>query len=175
MWANIADRLKEDPPSEAKIRQGMEYLRRGAKVRFYADENFLEIATRILRRYGAQVVTVQEVGLRMHPDENHAAYALRNGYVLVSCDRDYLDNRKFPLIHCPAIAVFDFGCGSVSEIVAAFRCLRAMFRTPQFYDKWVKIDATRDSWIESARFLNGTSARTRYRWHHGTMQEWIED
>ena len=113
MWVNVADRLKEAPPSEAEIRQGKQYLRRGGKLRFYADENFPDIATRILRRYGAQVVTVQEVGLRMHPDENHAAYALRNGYVLVTCDRDYLDNRKFPLMHCPAIAVFDFGGGTV--------------------------------------------------------------
>jgi Domain of unknown function (DUF5615) len=110
--------LKENPPSEAEIRQGMDYLRRGAKVRFYADENFPEIATRVLRRYRAQVVTVQQVGLRMHPDENHAAHALRNGYVLVTCDRDYLDNRKFPLIHCPALA------SSISEAARYQRLLR---------------------------------------------------
>lgn len=36
-------------------------------------------------------LTVQDVGLRRHRDENHADYALRNGYVLVTCDRDYLD------------------------------------------------------------------------------------
>jgi len=73
-------------------------------ARFYADENFPYLATRMLRRFGAQVVTVQEADLRRHPDENHAAYALRYGYILLTCDRDYLDNRKFTLIHCPAIA-----------------------------------------------------------------------
>lgn len=77
MWVNVADGLKEDPPSKAEIRQVIDYTKRAAKIRFYADENFPEIATRILRRYGAQVVTVAEVGLRMHPDENHAEYALR--------------------------------------------------------------------------------------------------
>jgi predicted nuclease of predicted toxin-antitoxin system len=126
----------------------MDYLRRRAKVRFYADENFPYLATRMLRRFGAQVVTVQDAGLRRHPDENHAAYALRYGYVLLTCDRDYLDNRKFPLIHCPAIAVFDFGKGSPREILAALQCLRTAFRIPQFYDKWMKIEAAKDSWLK---------------------------
>ena len=173
-WVDVAEKVKTEPPSKSEIRQGMDYLRRRAKVRFYADENFPYLATRMLRRFGTQVVTVQDAGLRRHPDENHAGYALRYGYVLLTCDRDYLDNRKFPLIHCPAIAVFDFGKGSPREILAALQCLRTAFRIPQFYDKWMKIEAAKDSWIETARFLNGTTARTRYRWFRGKLQEWAE-
>jgi hypothetical protein len=174
MWIDVADIVKENPPSKAEILQGEDYLRRRAKVRFYADENFPFLATRILRHFGAEVVTVQELGLRHHPDENHAAYALRNGYMLMTCDRDYLDNRKFPLIHCPALAVFDFDHGSPRDILDALQCLRTAFRIPQFYDKWIKIEAKRDSWIETTRFLNGTSARTRFRWFRSRLQEWIE-
>ena len=121
------------------------------------------------------MITAQEVGLRRHPDENHAAYALKNGYLLVTCDRDYLDNRKFPLIHCPVIVICDFGGGSAMEIIDTYQCLRAIFRVPQFYDKWMKIDAGRTSWIENARYLYGTSARTRYRWYHNRLQEWEEE
>lgn len=83
-WVNVAESVAEDPPPPAEIRQGMDYLRRKAKVRFYADENFPAAATEILREMGARVVTVQEVGLRRHPDENHAAFALREGYILVT-------------------------------------------------------------------------------------------
>lgn len=97
-----------------------------------------------------------------------------NGYMRVTCDRDYLDDRKFPLIHCPAIAVFNFGSGSVHDIIKAFQCLRSAFGTPQFYDKWMKIDANRESWIENARYFNGTTGRTRFRWHRNILQEWIE-
>ena len=61
------------------------------------------LAIRFLRERGAKVVTAREVGHRRHPDENHAAYALKCGYVLLTCDRDYLDEHRFPLIHCPAI------------------------------------------------------------------------
>lgn len=123
---------------------------------------------------GARVSTVQEVRLRSHPDENHTAYALRNGYVLLTCDRDYLDNRRFPVIHCPVVVVFDFGDGSPAEIRAAFRCLTKMFEAPQFYDKWMKIEASRSSWIESARFLNGTTTRSKYRLFRGQIQEWVD-
>ena len=75
---------------------------------------------KILREMGAKVVTVQELHRRKHPDENHVAYALRNAYVLLTRDRAYLDERHFPLIHCPTILVFNFGSGSRGEIVQAF-------------------------------------------------------
>ena len=58
------------------------------------------------------VLTAQEARLNGHPDENHAGFALKNGCVLLTYDRDYLDEQRFPLIHCLAIAVFDFGSGS---------------------------------------------------------------
>jgi hypothetical protein len=48
------------------------------------------------------------------------------------------------------------------------------FRIPQFYDKRMKIEAAKDSWIENTRFLNGTSVRTRYRWFREKLQEWAE-
>jgi hypothetical protein len=121
------------------------------------------------------VVTAQEAGNHRHPDENHSAYALREGRVLITCDRDYLNERRFPLIHCPAIVVFDFGSGSIQDIRKAFRCLRLVLKVPQFYDKWAKIDAKPEAWTESMRFLNGTTSRTRYRLYRGVTQEWVEE
>jgi hypothetical protein len=38
----------------------------------------------------------------------------------------------------------------------------------------MKIDATPESWTERARFLNGTSVLTRYRWDRNILQEWVE-
>ena len=121
-----------------------------------------------------QVLTAKEAGLNGHPDENHVAFALKNGCVLLTCNRDYLDEQRFPVVHCPAIVVFGFGSGSLNEIRAAFQCLRTIYGSPQFFDKWVKIDAKRDSWNEYWRFLNGTTARSRDRVHSGRLQEWVE-
>jgi hypothetical protein len=56
--------------------------------------------------------------------------------VVVTCDRDFLDERRHPLIKCPAVFIFDFGSGTVDEMRRAFTCLAAVLRTPQFFDKW---------------------------------------
>ena len=174
-WVNITELIRDNPPTEKEIEQVHEYRRRKAKARFYADENFPTLAVAVLRRLGAKVVTAQEVGNRKHPDENHAAYALKRGYILLTCDRDYLDENRFPLIHCPAICVFDFGSSCrPEEIQQAYTCLRRVLHSPQFFDKWTKIDAKRDSWTECSRHLDGTTSRSRYRVYRGSFQEWVE-
>lgn len=173
-WIDLVEILRRSPPSKKEIEQVLEYRRRRAKPKFYADENLPVSIVKRLRQTGVQVLTAQQVGLSGHPDENHAAFALRNGCILLTCDRDYLDERRFPLIHCPAIVVFDFGAGSLREVQGAFTCLQRMYGSPQFFDKWVKIDAKPDSWTESSRHLNGTTSRTRYRVHRGRIQEWVE-
>ncbi len=174
-WVNLTERIRDNPPTEKEIKQVLDYRRRKAKARFYADENFPALAVELLRKMGGKVVTVQEAGRRRHPDENHAAYALKHGYILLTCDRDYLDESRFPLIHCPVIAVFDFGSGSHrDEIQQSFTCLKGTLRSPQFFDKWTKIDAKRDSWTEHSRHLDGTTSRSRYRVYRGNFQEWVE-
>jgi predicted nuclease of predicted toxin-antitoxin system len=174
-WMNVSDLVRANPPTRKEIAQGMEFRRRNAKVSFYADENFPSKATQILKTLRARVTTARDEGLRRHPDENHAAYALKHGFVLLTCDRDYLDESRFPLVHCPAIVVFNFGSGSLHEIRQSFACLTTMLGIPQFYDKWVKIDAKPDCWTQYARYLNGTTSRARYRVHRGQLQEWVED
>lgn len=173
-WVDAADVYAEDPASEKEIAQVLEYRKQKAKPRFLADENFPSLATSMLKAMGARVVTVQKLGKKGHPDENHAAYALKHRYILVTCDRDYLNNVRFPLVHCPAIAVFDFGTGSAAEIRRAFICLWTAFRTPQFWDKWMKIDANPQSWTQYTRHLDGTTSRSRHRLHDGVFQEWCE-
>ena len=139
---------------------------------YVAEAGFLLAFRRVfLLPLATRVTTAQDEGLRRHPDENHAAYPLKHGFVLLTCDRDYLDESRFPLVHCPAIVVFNFGSGSLHEIRQSFACLTTMLGIPQFYDKWVKIDAKPDCWTEYARYLNGTTSRTRYRVHRSQLQE----
>src|SRR6266516_259842 len=88
-------------PTEREKREVIEFVRRKAKPRFYADKNFPAHAIAVLRRLGAEVMTVHDARRRGHPDENHAAEVLRLGRILVTCDCDYLDECRFPLIHCP--------------------------------------------------------------------------
>lgn len=170
-WQDVKSSAKG--PTDFEVRQVVDYVRRNAKPRFYADENFPTAATALLRRRKADVLTVAEARRRGHPDENHAAEALRLGRALITCDRDYLDERKFPLIHCPAIVICHFGKGSVREIHNTFYCLWGIFTAPQFFDKWVKIDASYDCWTEHTRYLDGSTSHTRFRIFSLRLQEWV--
>ena len=116
-WVDVEVLAAKNRASPKEAAQVLKYLARRAKPRFYADENFPPLAVLLLRRLGAKVDTVHENRKRGHPHENHAAHALKHGLILITCDRDFLDNRRFPLIHCPAIFVFDFGSRSVREIM----------------------------------------------------------
>jgi len=173
-WIDTVEVARRTPATKKEWEQVLKYRQRKAKPKFYADENFPAAAVELLRATKVQVITAQEAELNGHPDENHAAFALKNGCVLLTCDRDYLDEQRFPLIHCPAIVVFDFGSGSLREMREAFKCLRAMYSTPQFFDKWVKVHAKRDCWSEHCRFLDGRTSKTRYRVHRGRLQEWVK-
>jgi predicted nuclease of predicted toxin-antitoxin system len=174
-WVNIEEWVKRNPPAQKEIRQVLDYRARRAMARFYADENFPAAAVQLLRKMGARVQTNQEAGLSGHDDGDQVAYALRNGLILLTCDRDYLDERRHPLIRCPAIFVFDFGSGSIEEMKQAFRCLESALQMPQFFDKWWKVDAKRDCWTETVRYLDGTTSRTRWRLWRGKLQEWVDD
>jgi hypothetical protein len=175
-WIDAIDVARRTPPTRKEWAQVVEYRRRKAKPKFYTDENFPTLAIQVLRGTKALVLSSKEAGLDGHPDENHVSFALKNGYIFLTCYRDFLDEKRFPLVHCPAIVVFDLGSGStLREMRTAFQCLRTMYGSPQFFDKWVKIDAKRDSLTEYWRFLDGTTSRTRYRVHQGILQEWVDD
>jgi len=171
MWTDLK---VTEMPKPKEVQQVISYLKRKAKPRFYADENFPEQAINLLRSMGAKVQTNYQAGLSGHPGQDQLAHALRNSLVLLTCDRDFLDERRHPLIQCPAIFVFDFGSGTVEEIKQAFSCLAEVFHAPQFYDKWCKVDAKRECWTEFLRHLDGTTSRTRRRLWEGRLQEWVD-
>jgi predicted nuclease of predicted toxin-antitoxin system len=173
-WVDVESLMLANLPSAREVRQGLEYLRRHAKLRIYTDEGFPPLAVGLLRGMGARVQTTEEAGRRGRSDDDQAAFALKHGFVILTRDRDYLNERRFPLVHCPAVVVCDLGSGSRQELRKTFVCLKTAFALPQFYDRWIKIDARPDSWIEYARFLDGTTSRTRHRVYRGRLQEWTE-
>jgi hypothetical protein len=107
-WINIEVLVKQNPPTQKEAQQVLDYLERRAKARFYADEDFPAQAVHLVREMGAKVRTNREAGLSGRDDGDQLAYARRNGMILLTCDRDFLEERRYPIVHCPAIFVFDF-------------------------------------------------------------------
>jgi predicted nuclease of predicted toxin-antitoxin system len=172
-WVPLTDLPERRAANARETREVELFARRRAKPRFYADENFPPLATEVLRNLDASVVTVQEQRRRGHPDENVISETRRLRRVLITRDRDFLDERRHPIIQCPVVVVCDFGSGTPLEIWRTFRCLWEIFRVPQFFDKWAKFDARPGSWIETLRFQDGTATRVRRRFSRGRLEEWV--
>jgi predicted nuclease of predicted toxin-antitoxin system len=171
-WVNTSD-LPGDELSKREEKELRDYERQKKKMpRFYADEDFPPQAVRIIREVGLNVLTAAEAGTRGHPDENQLAEAKRQGRILLSCDRDFLNERRFPLIESSTLVVFDFGDKTEDEIVQALQCLAIIEMWPDFFEQGVKIDAKTSEWTETRRFQEGFTRRFRNRWHQEQLQEW---
>lgn len=74
------------------------YARRHSGVRIYADANLPAGVVAFMRaRLGWDVLhVVEHADLRRAPDEEHYRLARRLHRTLVTIDRDYLDERRFP-------------------------------------------------------------------------------
>jgi predicted nuclease of predicted toxin-antitoxin system len=175
-WVPAEEVVAREPPSKTEAEEVFRLLKlKKHRSRFLTDENFPADAIALLQEMRLTVHTASDAGLVGHSDESYTAYALRHRLVLITCDRDYLNRRKFPLIGCPAIAVFDFGYGTTSEKRDALRCLVGVAKAPDFYDKWCKLDAKPKGWTEETRHLNGTISRERCRVHHGRIEYWRDE
>jgi hypothetical protein len=60
------------------------------RIRLYFDEHVPLAVFRALRRRGIDVVRAQDVGLHPAEDEEHLAYATREGRVVMTQDADFL-------------------------------------------------------------------------------------
>lgn len=94
-------------PVENPSKEEASWLRRlfGKKTRFLVDEDLDPAISRILRELGWNTKSVSEVGLRGRSDEAVFAYAWRHKRVLITCDRGYLDDRRFPEHRNPGVVV----------------------------------------------------------------------
>ena len=68
-------------------------------IRFHLDEHCDPAIAEGLRRHGIDVTTTPEADLRGAADEEHIAYALANGRVIFTQDRDFLRNNAVGMPH----------------------------------------------------------------------------
>ena len=97
------------------------------KARFLVDESLGDGVARVLRDLGWNTVFGPNVGLARHSDEDVFAYAWRKHRVLLTHDRDFLDDRRFPSHRNPGVVVLPGGSGPARgvEESSAYGALRS--------------------------------------------------
>ena len=170
---------KEDKAELAKLAK-FSPKKKQKKMRFYVDADVPPQVVKVLREMEYDVLTAKEAGIETHEDEDQSALALKQDRILITHDRDYLDDQRFPLHECPTLVVCSFGTGTTDEIFATFNCLQILEWGGQMPGglvptMGVKIDANPSQWIEKTRYQEGSWDRYRYRIHQDEWQVWVED
>ena len=86
------------------------------RIRFHLDENVDPDVARALRRYGIEVTTTIEAGLRTESDTAQIAFALQEQRVIVTHDADFLRFASRSTDH-PGIAFCDKLARSLGDII----------------------------------------------------------
>ncbi len=86
------------------------------RIRFHLDEHVDPDIARALRRYGIDVTTTAEAGLRTSDDAAHLDFIRREGRVVVTHDADFLRYAAQSRDH-PGIAYCHMGARSMGEII----------------------------------------------------------
>jgi hypothetical protein len=168
--------LPYEKPSQREVDEVVRLSRLNkTHARFLTDENVPADVIAIMRddmRW--TVVTADEAGLLGHPDQTYLAHARRHGMVLVTCDRDYMNGRLYPLNQIPAICVLQFGSRSRWEKLRTLRSLIIINQYPAFHDVWFRLDGGPNYCTVERRYQNGEHSRERRRWYNRRWQVWVD-
>lgn len=166
-WENVS-------VSEEELRSFDRYFRKEAK--FYADEDVEPILIELLRDLGFKVQTAGDAGLVGRDDADHVAYAFRSDRILLTRDRDYLNDRKYPPHRCPGIVVLDIEPMSREGLVNVLWVLKRAVRPYREVWRQSKILISRDGYVTVWQKELETGRRSKFRFRlgpHGQVQEWV--
>jgi predicted nuclease of predicted toxin-antitoxin system len=162
-----------DLPSQKEIDAYVNQFKK--KSRFLVDESLGPEAAVVIREQGWNAKYVDEVGLKGHVDEDVFAFAWKDDRILLTHDRDFLDDRAFPPHRNPGLVVLPGGDGDeralikgllfVLSVVAPFR---------EGYRRTKIVINADDTWTIVMRDSEtGAMQRTRMRTQkNGPIEEW---
>ena len=100
------------------------------------------------------------MGLAGQPDENVWAIAKKEKRIIITADRDFLDERRFPLMQSPGVIVLPAASKSIDQTLVALAY--AISITHSHYELW------RDTKIE---MMGGGKLKVYYRNFESTQNK----
>lgn len=158
-----------DDPSKDEISAMQEQWKK--KARFLIDESLDQELVEVLRVLGWNAVGAMEANLIGKSDEDVIAYAWRERRMLLTKDRDFLDNRRFPEHRNSGIVILPDSPIDAEHFTNAIRQLvHIIAPLSKGYQK-TKVDLTSSDTIVISRRNNKTGAIERQRFKIGQNDE----
>ena len=133
------------------------------KARFILDKNCPPVGKMLLASMGYNAVHVDDVGLSSKPDEDVFNFARKSRRMVITKDKGYLDNRKYPFKINPGIIIIP-DCPLLSDVF--FNSIRIIdFIIGKYYKLYsgYKIQITESFEIIMHKQKNGRVTKSKYR------------
>ncbi len=164
------------PPVTDK--QSRDFGRFKKKARFLVDESLGEAVARVLRENKWNAEFAPDVGLGGHSDEDVFAYAWREDRVLLTHDRDFLDDRRFPPHRNPGIVVLPGASGTGEGLGAALRSIVSIIGPNRKAFRRFKIEITQEGMWNIKHMTRASDEVRNWRLRFGRdgeIYEWEEE
>jgi predicted nuclease of predicted toxin-antitoxin system len=158
-------------------KQSRDFVRFRKKARFLVDESLGEGVARILRDHGWNAIFAPDIGLRGRSDEDVFAYAWKDDRVLLTHDRDFLDDRRFPPHRNPGVIVLPGASGTGEGLGSALRSVVSIIGPSRKAFRRFKVEITQDGvWnIQSLIRVSDEARKWRLRFGNDEVYEWEEE
>ncbi len=135
------------------------------RTRFLIDESLGAEVAIFLRDKGFSAVFVADVRLNGRSDEDVFSFAWREKRMLLTHDRDFLDDRRFPENRNPGVVVLPGGDGDQNAMGVGIGTVLAVFGAgPSIWEKTkTAISPSGEMTIRRRNFETGKIETTRYR------------
>jgi predicted nuclease of predicted toxin-antitoxin system len=163
------------PDSEESARFRQQFTK---KARFLVDESLGSAVAGLLQRSGWNAKYLGDVGLAGRDDQDVLAFAHRDDRVLLTHDRDFLDDRRFPEHRNPGIVVLPGGSGNAIALIEALRWTLSI--VGEFREVWrrskVSVGLDGSFTVKSRNRKTGAMTSRRYCLApDGGVSEWVEN
>jgi predicted nuclease of predicted toxin-antitoxin system len=144
------------------------------RCRFLVDESLGREMAIYLRTRGYNTKFAADVGLSGRADEEVLAYAWRDHRMLLTHDRDFLDDTRFPEHRNPGIVILPGGAGDNQAMtVGVFTALRVFGFGPSIWAKTkASVSSTGEVTIRCRDFNTGKIESRRYRLTRSGVEQW---
>jgi predicted nuclease of predicted toxin-antitoxin system len=149
------------------------------RSRFLIDESLGVEVANVLRRAGWNAVFAADLGLLGHEDEDVFAAARREDRILLTHDKDFLNDRLFRPDLNPGLVVLRPGAEGHQDRLLLRALFDAVSVVGQFREiyRGTKLTVHEDgTWTMSHKTPEGRVERTKYRFpRNRQVEEWVDD
>lgn len=131
----------------------------------------------MLKRSGWNVKFAGDVGLSGRDDRDVFAFAYRDNRILLTHDKDYLDNRKFPEHSNPGVVILPGGMGDETALIKSLKWTLSVIGQHRGLWRKSKVTIRADGrfTVMSRDISTGATSAQRYWFKDGDILIWEDD